>query len=89
LLTPVHTSGNLANMADSTWMEALAALIDQGLSYQQIGLRVGASSRSVRRWDLCRRRVLAGEEHPLPKRMEARPLPVYASALQKAATSTE
>ena len=72
-------------MDNPDWMESLTFLIARGLSYHQIGLRVGASARSVRRWDLCRRRVLAGEVDPLPKRMEARPMPVFISALQKAA----
>jgi hypothetical protein len=76
-------------MADADWMDPLAALIAQGLTYDQIGERVGASSRSVRRWDLYRRRVQAGQAQPLPSRQEARPLPIYAKALQEEAASTD
>ena len=73
-------------MSDNDWMHALGILRSQGLTYDEIGTEIGASSRSVRRWDLHRLRVELGAEAPLPGRQEARPLGIYALALHDAAT---
>lgn len=61
------------------WMKALSALRTQGFDYREIAERIGASSRSVRRWDQHRVRVQAGEV-PIPRR-ETAPIQSYATAL--------
>ena len=66
-------------------MHALGDLRGQGLAYDRIATEIGASSRSVRRWDQYRVRVLQGAE-PIPAR-EATPIPAFASALVTLATA--
>jgi hypothetical protein len=62
-----------------SWMQALGHLRDDGLAYDDIAVEVGASSRSVRRWDQYRVRVLQGGA-PMPER-EAVPISAFATAL--------
>mgnify|MGYP004463927619 CR=1 FL=1 len=64
---------------DSNWMQALGRLRGAGLAYDAIAHEIGASSRSVRRWDQYRVRVLQGGA-PAPER-EASPIPAFATAL--------
>jgi len=66
-------------MDDSTWMKALGTLRASGLPYDRIATEIGASSRSVRRWDQYRVRVSEGAR-PSPAR-EAVPIPTFAAAL--------
>lgn len=61
------------------WIAALASLRRQGLAYEAIGDKIGASGRSVRRWDQYRVRVTEGGA-PSPDR-EAVPIPAFATAL--------
>jgi len=63
------------------WMTALASLRTQGWTYERIGEAVGASARSVRRWELRRLAVEAGHAPTATTRREAAPLPVYIDAL--------
>ena len=64
-------------------MDALGILRKQGWTYEDIGPRVGASSRSVRRWDRLR---VKNNGLPAPSH-EARPLPVYSTKLVELASS--
>lgn len=64
---------------DPQWMHALGSLRGAGLAYDAIAIEIGASSRSVRRWDRYRVRVLQGGA-PMPER-EAAPIPAFAAAL--------
>ena len=61
------------------WMHALGRLRSVGLAYDEIAEKIGASSRSVRRWDQHRVRVIQGGA-PAPAR-EATPIPAFAMAL--------
>ena len=61
------------------WMHALGQLRTWGWGYRKIATEIGASSRSVRRWDQYRVRVEEDAE-PSPGR-EATPIPVLATAL--------
>ena len=62
-----------------SWMQALGRLLGDGLAYDDIAAEIGASGRSVRRWDQYRVRVLQGGA-PMPER-EAAPMPAFAVAL--------
>ena len=61
------------------WVNALEHLRDTGWRYDQIAPAIGASSRSVRRWDRLRVRLQRGG-HAVPT-LEAQPLSAFAHRL--------
>jgi hypothetical protein len=67
----------------SDWMQALGRLRAHGMPYEQIAADIGASGRSVRRWDQRRVRVVQGGE-AAPQR-EAAPIGAFARALVRIA----